>query len=287
MGVIAVGMASLVLTQQKQIRALFQKQDVLELRTIIMRQMSNPSNCTWQLKDQLISISPSPTSANPSSTLIRFGANTLFWGQNNLFVPIAVEGQFIPNTNNRVRVLQIAYKNIFPISPGSNEYNGSIEVSFDPQSTAYNLHPLQISQTVVTTAVNSSTVKIVGCGTSAAAADGIGAKAFYSPGGTFTPTVSGIHKVTIVGGGGGAGGTVLYFANLTANTDYPVVVGAGGFGAIAGTSASGGVGGIGGIGAGGAGTTSGVYGSGGGGAAGQNGPGGSGSPGVVIIEWNQ
>lgn len=261
MGVVAAGMASLFLAQQKQIRALLQKQEIVDLRTVVVRQLGITNNCTWQLKDKLISIAPPPTMTNPSSSVIRFSGNTLYWGTSIASVPIAVEGQFIPNSNNRVRIQEISYKNIYPTAPGSSEYNGTIEINFDPQSTALNMKPLQIPLTVVTIPVNPSTVKIASCGISGPAATGITAQVFNFPGGTFRASVSGIHKVTIVGGGGGgggglnqptacfgaggggAGGTVLYYANLTANTDYPVVVGSGGLGAIAGTSANGGLGG--------------------------------------------
>lgn len=74
----------------------------------------------------------------------------------------------------------------------------------------------------------------------------------FTANGTFTPTVSGTYKVTRVAGGaggqsgfnvpppvngvygGGAGATVITLDALVAGTPYPVVVGTGGAGAIAG-----------------------------------------------------
>ncbi len=254
MTIVGLGMMTMFDSQQKQIRYMQQKQDLVELRSIMQRQLSMTNVCTWQLRDKTFD-----AATNPSATVLNLLNNTLYAGPDAASSPIAAAGQFLPGTLNRVLVTGITFKEI-TATTNTNEYKGIFEVSFGASALGTTLYPVTVQQYFTATPVGASTNRrIVGCEVNAATGAGPGGVAFNASG-NFVAPVSGVYKVTVVGGGGGggagvnqptmangaggggAGGTVIFWTTLVAGQAYPVQVGAGGFGAGAGYGGTGGTG---------------------------------------------
>ncbi|HRK08273.1 MAG TPA: hypothetical protein PLZ57_10925 [Pseudobdellovibrionaceae bacterium] len=199
MGVIALTMAMMLDFQQKQVRFLSQKQDSVDLKQQIMRQFSNPDVCNWQMSGLTFN------SATPNSNI---PIATLYSGTSNTSPVLAQSGEFLPGSNYKLRVASIALKDL--VATGvAEEFQGFLEITFDASTMASPLQPLCISQNVRATSsppVNPNKT-IVSCD-STSVLPTLNVRVFNSPGNpanVFRPTQTGIHKVTIVGAGGGGG----------------------------------------------------------------------------------
>lgn len=162
MGIVMMGMTSMFDSQRQQLRILSQKQDLIDLKNIMLNQLSKASVCTWQLKNkQINNASPtSPTSFSP--TVLTFTGNTIYSGINAASAPLAVEGAPIPNSLNGVVIESVRFKDIYATG-NTNEYRGVIEVAFAPASLQMMLKPIQQPVIIKTLGPPSTTDVIDSC----------------------------------------------------------------------------------------------------------------------------
>ena len=174
MGILAAGMASMFDGQQKQIRALLQKQEMIELKNNMLRQLSSAAVCTWQLQDKRINVDGTYSELAPSPTVLNLTGGTLYAGPSSTSAPLAIAGQRLPASLARLEVAAVTFKNIYPTG-NPNEYKGVVEVSFNASSLAIASHPIQVQQTVTVNPTDPPDQKrIVAC-TEPASSTGIAA----------------------------------------------------------------------------------------------------------------
>ncbi|MBL7557691.1 MAG: hypothetical protein JNM24_17815, partial [Bdellovibrionaceae bacterium] len=163
LGILSVAFMNTLLTQQKQIRHLSQKQEIADLKSYIQSTFTNSDSCSCSLR---------PTDVSTPGTLV-FNS-TIVDGSLSMSIPqikegcsvgaanIIKAGELIPGTQTQLRVKDI---NLVEIKPGGNplEWYGFIQVSFDPSSTAFSLKPLQIKQrfTIDTVAPSTASNRLV------------------------------------------------------------------------------------------------------------------------------
>lgn len=152
MSVISWGMASLFSTQQSQIKTLIKKQDMLNLKSEIIRKLANSSICTWQLKDKNFSIDPVPTAASPSVTSVKFPNDTLYSGLNNSSAPIAVKNAPVStSSNSNLIVADIGFENIYLVNAAKNEYLGNFTIRFQNTTSGAAFQTVKVQQIVIAT----------------------------------------------------------------------------------------------------------------------------------------
>ncbi len=163
MGVLVLGMASMYETQQKQIKVLMQKQELVDLKNQMLTNLNNPTVCTWQLKDKAIDVSMPTSEVSPSPTILTLTNNTIYGGPNSTSAPLASAGQKLPNSIHGLQVLRVAFKGIFATG-NPDEYRGVFEVVLDPASTPMPVRPVQVPVTISTAPADPPNAKkIVSC----------------------------------------------------------------------------------------------------------------------------
>lgn len=147
-----LGTMTLADMQTKQVRAIAQKQDVAELRNLLLQAASNLNACTWLLKNQTIDVSTATTPTNPSPTVVPLPDNTFYAGPSASSAILAKVGQPISGgSNNGVIVNSVGFKGIYATG-NPNEFIGTFEIGFDPNSLVVGLKPLQVRQIIRTVA---------------------------------------------------------------------------------------------------------------------------------------
>lgn len=142
LGVIALGAASMFESQHKQVKSLMQKQEMVDLKNLMIQALSKSDVCTWQLKDRDIVISPVPTETAPSSSVLTLTDNTIYAGTDNTSAALARPGK-LPGTLSGIEVQSVSFRNIY--STGiANEYKGMFEVSFNSSSLPIAVKPVQV-----------------------------------------------------------------------------------------------------------------------------------------------
>lgn len=167
--IMLVMVASMFQAQQKEVRSLRQKQEVIELKNLMLAQLTKTEVCSWQLKGRMIDVAASPTAAKPSETVLNL--KELRQGLNNSSAIVAKSGDSLPGSS--IKVKSITFKDIYPTG-NPDEYKGVFEISFDESSLAYPLRPLQTQQIIKTLSGSPDRAKIIdSCGT-VSASSGLG-----------------------------------------------------------------------------------------------------------------
>lgn len=180
------------------------------------------------------------TSAAGPSTAVQYNNGGAFAGSSNLTFNSAT---------GTLTALNLALTNALPVAYGGTGSTTSTGSGAVVLATSPTINGVTLTGTAVapTQAANDNSTKIA---TTAYVDNALRLQSprfqAFTSNGTFTPTVSGTYKITIVGGGGGggstlnspdwvagaggggAGATTVLFASLTASTPYAVVVGPGG-----------------------------------------------------------
>lgn len=148
--------ASVLQSQRQQIRALIQKQESVELKDLMQRQLSRSAVCTWQLKDKVIDVSAPPTQANPSPTVLLF--DELYQGEDASSALIAKANDRLPGTQNGLKVSEIRFRSVYATG-NANEYAGVFEVDFDPSSLSMPMRSVQFQRLIRTVPTDPDNAK--------------------------------------------------------------------------------------------------------------------------------
>lgn len=146
-----------LITQRRQIKHLEQKQEILDLKNVLIQNFSTDS-CTAQLKD----LTFDGTAATLASQEISLPGNELRTGVNLTAPVIAKEGQSLPSSQTNIKVGAIKFKNLTPTG-NVDEYKGVIEIQFDVTSLVQATKPLQIQKVVYAPETAAPTRKIANC----------------------------------------------------------------------------------------------------------------------------
>lgn len=148
---------SMILSQQKETKALTQKLELSDLKNQIMQGFVNNDVCTWQFTGKTFS-TDRVTTTNPSATTISLDA--LYAGLDNTSYVFAQRDTALPGSSG-LRVSTIQLTKI--VATGvTDQYKGTIQISFSPDSMIRAIKPIEISQII--TATGSPTASITACG---------------------------------------------------------------------------------------------------------------------------
>jgi type II secretory pathway pseudopilin PulG len=146
LSILALAFATFVVNQQKNMAALEQKEDSVELRNYLMLSLQNASVCTCQLN-------PNLTEDDSNDANLWFNSNMTDGSQTinlkklrtgcGVSDPnIAFEGQVLPSG---LTMEKIELKNIVPTGV-TNEWQGDIVISWLQSSVKYSLKPISLRQ---------------------------------------------------------------------------------------------------------------------------------------------
>lgn len=217
LAIVTIGMAESLSQMYSQLRAISQKQEIIELKNIVTQQLGKPGVCTWQLRDKVIDVSMPTTEFSPSPSLLNLGE--IYMGQDATSPLLAKSGLRIPESLSGVKVASVYFKNIYATG-NANEYKGIFQINFDAASLAQPVKPLQVQQVFLTDAADPASAKKIlackggggasgsiktECATASKRGKGVGANLVYH---TFTvaPTLTDIFDVFEYPGGEAAWG---------------------------------------------------------------------------------
>ncbi len=161
MGIISMAMASMIVAQQTEMKALYQKSEAVELKTHVVTTFLRASVCTWQLAGKVVDLSTT-TTAVKSPTVIDFGATPLYEGLDASSSIIARAGALLPFSLNGIMVSSIRFKDILATGV-PNQYKGTFEIQFLGSSLVRSMKPIQIQQTFLANNA-TATAQIQYCG---------------------------------------------------------------------------------------------------------------------------
>src|SRR5262249_2071528 len=134
MGILSLAVTSMLSMQRQQMRMLTQRQEQMDIKSVLLKQLSNSKTCTWQLLNQSFLASPVPTPASPSATVIPLRNQTIYSGSDpandSTSVPIVTAGTLVQGTTTQLKVNTVTFENIYSVNASSNEYAGSFRVTF-------------------------------------------------------------------------------------------------------------------------------------------------------------
>lgn len=142
MAIMMFAMMSVIQTQQVEVRSLQQKTEAVELKALLLKSFSDASVCTWQFQNKVVNVTPG-ASVTPLSV------PALYQGLNAGSPALAIEGDKLPSSSYGLRVERISLGSFTPTGI-ANEYQGTLEVSFQSGSMARSMKPVQIRQIVKT-----------------------------------------------------------------------------------------------------------------------------------------
>lgn len=160
-GVITMAFLTITSRNQRDMKGLFQKSEILEFKNLLLQRLGDPQICTWQIRDQVIDVSAT-TSTNPSPTQLQL--QQLYVGLNTSSPLLASRGQRLPASNSNLNIRNMVFKNI--LSTGrAGEFQGTLEVEFDPDTLALPQKPLQVQQFIQVRPEDPSSAKRISqCG---------------------------------------------------------------------------------------------------------------------------
>lgn len=160
--IVMLAITSMVSTQQTEVRSLQQKLEVVELKSTLIKSLSNAQVCTWQFQALTIDVTDA-TPLVPGSTSISLPA--LRQGSSVASPIIVSQGEKIPLSNYGLKVDKISLGKF--VSTGlADEYQGVLEVSFQSSSLARPLRALEMRQVLKTQASDPPNAKrIISCAT--------------------------------------------------------------------------------------------------------------------------
>jgi prepilin-type N-terminal cleavage/methylation domain-containing protein len=162
-GGVALLFTNMITNQQKELKNLYQKSDILEFKNQMMGAFMKPGVCSWQLLGKVVDVS-STTIATPSPTVIDFGVTPLYQGLDASSAVMAQAGAPLPISTNGIDVKKVSFKNIFATGI-INQYYGVFEIEFLAQTSGKTHKSVQIYQSF-TTNNNTATAQILSCGLS-------------------------------------------------------------------------------------------------------------------------
>lgn len=163
--VVAVIM-QMISEQNKSLKYYMQKSDVIELKNMLVQQLSLSSSCDWQF--QTFTESPKPaidvsTPAHLAAQVVPI--NKIYAGDNTASLVLVDTA----TTLSGLKVASIALKNLVATG-GTDEYSGDVEISFDAATMTRSIAPLKIKRYVL---LNPATKRIAGCSNGASGSAGL------------------------------------------------------------------------------------------------------------------
>jgi len=142
--VVLGAVSQLILSNQNQVRSLSQKQEIVELKNLIIEQLADLAVCSSKVQGQAVDISPVPTEAAPSPTVIDL--SPYHQGAGTAGPVIAQAGQPLRSSQHGLVVSGVTFKNIY-FTGVPELYNGIFEIAFAPgQGTP--LRPMEVRKRV-------------------------------------------------------------------------------------------------------------------------------------------
>ena len=219
MGIVAVVFTSLLNAQQKSLRVIEQKQDLLALRGSLAQVMSLPGVCSWQLSGRVFNASAITGSALGSAP---WALNQIYLGDTAASPKLISRGETIGATAASPRVRAIEFHNIARVGPDS--YRGELTVAMEPDSLAMPVKEISVPILVGTDPASPLGAKeIVRCGMDATKC------ASLDPARPWIKKIL-VCKVAHASGGCSAGATYLYYLSYAESPALHGVVYRGGSG---------------------------------------------------------
>lgn len=181
--VIALVFAEFVRYQQKELRAIQQKQELTELKNTLIQLFSqNSSVCSWQLaansatgvpnKINATNISTSATDPSISVAIpkLYFGTSTA----SQLIASSEVDNNKLAGSQTNIQIESIQLKDIFATGT-PDEYRGVVQVNLEAASLVRSLKPVQTQVVFKVTPISAtnpvSARKILSCGSGSSGED--------------------------------------------------------------------------------------------------------------------
>jgi prepilin-type N-terminal cleavage/methylation domain-containing protein len=142
--VLSLGFASMTSNQQKEMKALQQKSEIVEVRASLLQNLSLYEVCTWQFKDKVIDTT-NVTSLQKSTTTLSF--NTLYIGPDAGSSILAQAGTNLAGSQSGMKVATITFEEITATGM-PDEYMGYLTVQFNDQTLVRPLKPARIQKIV-------------------------------------------------------------------------------------------------------------------------------------------
>lgn len=152
-GVLALAFTEFVRYQQKELRAIQQKQELTELKNTLFQIFSaNSSYCSWQLATNSVTGIPNEINGTNISTsttdpTVQIPIPRLYLGTSatsQLVASSEVDNNKVFGSQTNLKVESILLKDIFATGV-ADEYRGLVEVVIDPASLVRSLKPVQTS----------------------------------------------------------------------------------------------------------------------------------------------
>lgn len=157
MAVVSTALANLLNSQQRSIQFLAQKQEIVDMKNIMLTQLARADVCSWQLAGRTFDASMPTSETNPSPAVVALLNNTIYHGLDQTSAAIAAAGQPLPGTLTGVRINAVSFRRIFKAN--DDVYKGVFEVSFNGTVTPANA--VQVSQVVRTVVGSPDNAKVI------------------------------------------------------------------------------------------------------------------------------
>jgi type II secretory pathway pseudopilin PulG len=144
----------------KQMKAIEQKQELIELKNSLLESFADPAICTWQMRNNTLDVTGiTPSHASTSS----FSVPRLHAGSNPSSSVLVEAGQPLPGTQTKIRVSTIKFTNY--IATGNPDaYSGQLEIAFDASTLVRPLRPVVLKKTLLVNGADPiSARRVVSC----------------------------------------------------------------------------------------------------------------------------
>lgn len=152
--IVAMAMASMTSSQQKQMRLLEQKSETIDLKNTLAKLLYDPAICTTQLQNLPLTPDVALNFVNKDISSI----NTAVESTPIVAGPVAGVSSPLPNSKTGIKVDGLRLQNFVLIKPGV--YRSIMEISFDKNSTIIALIPINLGLVLK---VNMATNQIQSC----------------------------------------------------------------------------------------------------------------------------
>jgi prepilin-type N-terminal cleavage/methylation domain-containing protein len=142
--VLALALATMTSNGQKEMKALVQKSEILEVKASLLQNLSLYEVCTWQFKDKVINTT-NVTSTLKSNTTLSF--NAIHLGPDASSAILAQAGQDLAGSQSGLKVATITFDEITATGM-PDEYMGYLTVHFNSQNLVRPLKPARIQKIV-------------------------------------------------------------------------------------------------------------------------------------------
>lgn len=142
MSIISLGVATMIVSQNQQAKALYQKAEVLELKNQVQMLMQNPANCDQNLLNQRVNLNGvTPTQSNNSE--VNLGTLSIGAPPNSLV--LAAQNQSLSTSSTGLRVSRILFREYYATGiPGL--YRGVFEIRLHTDTMVVALKPVKVQQ---------------------------------------------------------------------------------------------------------------------------------------------